>query len=174
MSAPTTSTALAMAALVPGALQPRTIEMVRIAIVLDAEGLDPSWWSTRVELEAECIFWRGAKKQGYGQIYHGKWSVSAHRVAYEEAVGPIPSGLVVLHACDNPPCVRPSHLSVGTVADNVHDCIAKGRHRNNRRRLYCPQGHLVAGDNAYWYRGYAQCVICRREHIKSYRRRHAA
>lgn len=56
----------------------------------------------------------------------------AHRVAYEVAHAPIPAGMVVMHSCDNPPCVRLSHLSVGTVQANVTDAIAKGRRPQNR------------------------------------------
>jgi hypothetical protein len=51
----------------------------------------------------------------------------AHRAAWERANGPIPHGLKVLHRCDNPPCVNPEHLFLGTQVDNIKDCFQKGR-----------------------------------------------
>lgn len=76
-----------------------------------------------------CWVWPLWKdKEGYGRAKDadGK-TVIAPREAYRLGVGPIPSGLFVLHRCDNPPCVRPSHLFVGTQKDNAQDAIKKGR-----------------------------------------------
>ena len=65
---------------------------------------------------------------GYGRVLNKSRQLAlAHRVSWEMAVGPIPKGLHVLHRCDNPPCVRPSHLFLGTQADNVRDMVNKGR-----------------------------------------------
>lgn len=75
----------------------------------------------------ECWEWRGVKNnKGYGFI-GAPARVYAHRLSYEQFVGPIPEGLFVCHHCDNPGCVRPSHLFVGTQKDNMADCSRKGR-----------------------------------------------
>lgn len=79
--------------------------------------------------EKGCWEWQGTlrEKRGYGQIhYHGK-SPSVHRFAYELFFAPIPEGLVVRHKCDNPRCVNPTHLEIGTFADNNRDTKERGR-----------------------------------------------
>lgn len=75
-----------------------------------------------------CWEWSGSlMNSGYGRFNLKKRWQSAHRMAYSATHGPIPEGLLVCHKCDNPRCVRPSHLFLGTCKDNVHDCIRKGR-----------------------------------------------
>lgn len=77
-----------------------------------------------------CWPWVGARNpDGYGSFGIGGRAVGAHRVAWEIENGRIPAGMHILHSCDNPQCVRPSHLSLGTHADNMADCKAKGRGR---------------------------------------------
>ncbi len=56
-----------------------------------------------------------------------------HRIAWEEANGPIPEGLHVLHSCDNPPCCNVGHLFLGTAQDNADDKVAKGRQLQGER-----------------------------------------
>lgn len=82
--------------------------------------------------ESDCLEWQGATNEaGYGVIGRGGRSggnVLTHRLMWETKVGPIPDGLCVLHDCDNPPCVRMTHLFLGDRADNNADMRAKGRH----------------------------------------------
>ncbi len=63
----------------------------------------------------------------YGRMQIDGLITYAHRIAYALAFGPIPADLFVCHHCDNPQCVRPDHLFLGTQADNVKDMWAKGR-----------------------------------------------
>ncbi len=78
----------------------------------------------------ECWEWQSiGKGNRYGQLRLGDYVYPAHRVAYAISCGPIASGLLVRHKCDNPICVRPEHLELGTNADNVADKMARGRHR---------------------------------------------
>lgn len=90
-----------------------------------------------VQSPNECWMWTGSKsKKGYGRIGLGRresGNAMAHRVSYELHVGPIPDGMVVLHKCDNPSCVNPDHLRVGTQVENLLDMRSKGRHRWGER-----------------------------------------
>lgn len=95
--------------------------------------LAPRFWS-RVDKSNDCWIWTGAVASGYGACrYKGK-QTTAHRVAYELEVGLIPTGLVVMHRCDNPLCVKPDHLVVGTQSENLRDMVAKGRYGGDRSK----------------------------------------
>lgn len=76
-----------------------------------------------------CWEWQGPKSRGYGVMSVGGKNTKAHRYSYEVHNGPIPDGLMVLHACDNPGCVNPRHLRVGTARDNARDAVSRGRTR---------------------------------------------
>ncbi len=75
-----------------------------------------------------CWIWTGSlTSRGYGYFACPGQQWLAHRFSYTNVYGPIPDGHFVCHRCDNPRCVRPSHLFIGTAQDNVQDMIAKGR-----------------------------------------------
>lgn len=80
------------------------------------------------EPNSGCWIWAGTCNwKGYGTISIGGVQRKAHRASYEAFVGAIPDGMLVCHKCDNPPCVNPDHLFVGTAKDNAQDRDAKGR-----------------------------------------------
>lgn len=86
------------------------------------------FWS-RVDVRGpdECWLWTSGTWKGYGKVYRDGKRIPAHKFSYELENGEVPDGLHVLHHCDNPSCVNPSHLFAGTHKDNMHDMIAKGR-----------------------------------------------
>jgi hypothetical protein len=83
----------------------------------------------------DCWPWLGPlNTDGYGDMNIARASTrQAHRFAYLTFVGPIAEGLVVCHHCDNPRCVRPSHLFLGTQGDNIADKVSKGRQARGSR-----------------------------------------
>lgn len=90
-----------------------------------------------------CWLWTGFRdSDGYGKFQIGtnqkKKSVRAHRFSYELVHGP--TELLVLHNCDNPPCVNPDHLYAGTHSDNMKDMYAKGR--ANQEYWTNPDNHI--------------------------------
>lgn len=97
------------------------------------------FWS-HVDKTGECWLWLGAKAitTGYGKLgrtVNGKKvTIPAHRYSWTLTNGPIPGGLCVLHRCDNPPCVRPDHLFLGTHLDNSADALAGDRVHSPRTR----------------------------------------
>lgn len=95
--------------------------------------LETRFWA-KAEKTETCWLWTASKHLfGYGKIYAGGKPRDAHRVSWEMHFGPIPAGLKVLHNCpdgnDNPACVNPAHLYLGTDLDNTRDCIQKGRRK---------------------------------------------
>jgi hypothetical protein len=87
------------------------------------------WLMATIGKESECWDWQGTKdKNGYGKFYLAGKQVRAHRVSISIAKDVSVLGWHVLHSCDNPSCVNPSHLFLGTNQENTQDKCRKGRH----------------------------------------------
>lgn len=110
------------------------IKLGRIKVKKTASPPEHRFWNT-VDLNGpihpvygKCWIWLGGKsRNGYGQFTISNRGIRAHRYSYELHIGPIPEGLSVLHHCDNPSCVNPKHLFVGSTFDNHQDKVRKGR-----------------------------------------------
>ena len=89
--------------------------------------------NSTVNEETGCWEWgKGTSSYGYGCVFRNKIESGrvAHRLSYVIFVAPIPKGLFVCHHCDNPKCINPKHLFLGTAKDNSEDMVSKGRGRN--------------------------------------------
>lgn len=85
------------------------------------------FWS-KVDKSGDCWIWRAGKhRDGYGLTHVSRKTILAHRLVWQMTNGEIEKGLCVLHKCDNPPCVNPDHLFLGTHTDNMRDAVNKGR-----------------------------------------------
>jgi hypothetical protein len=117
--------------------------------------MSPEEFWASLDRSGECWTWtRGNNgRNGHGKVYL-RWDASrqrsiyvyAHRLAYTLANGPIPDGLVVCHACDNPPYCNPAHLFLGSVADNNKDAGEKGLMSRDTRGDRNPAHKLTRAD----------------------------
>ncbi|WP_433078899.1 HNH endonuclease signature motif containing protein [Dactylosporangium sp. CA-052675] len=103
------------------------------------------FWSSVRKVHARGCWTFTGPTAGRG---HGRWGrVLAHRYSWQLANGPIPPGMWVLHHCDNPPCVNPLHLYLGTIRENTADAVARGRNYIPPRKTRCNHGHPLEGEN---------------------------
>lgn len=117
----------------------------------------------KVNKTAGCWIWEGALgRKGYGRFVTSSGLVGAHRVAYQLANGPFDLAMFVCHSCDNPKCVNPAHLFLGSNHDNMVDMIAKKRNVN-QQKTHCPLGHEYSGTNLIirTRQGRANYRVCR-------------
>lgn len=113
-----------------------------------------------------CHLWLAyLDKDGYGrfEVERKKWM--AHRFSWTLNCGEIPKGMHVLHHCDNPTCINPNHLYVGTRKQNMQDCLARKRN-HCANKTHCPKGHPYSEENTYKYKSNRICKTCTLIHGK--------
>jgi hypothetical protein len=127
---------------------------------------DRFWEKVEIRRPGECWPWLGSKNTpaGYGDIrakINGQWkTVKVTHVLWFLTFGEWPTQMM-LHSCDNPPCVNPSHLSEGTGSDNKQQEISRGRN-HEATRTHCPRGHDYTAKNTRLCGGSRVCKECDR------------
>ena len=128
------------------------------------------FWS-KVDV-GDCWQWTAVTNQeGYGRFRLNGRLESAHRVAWQHLVGPIPDGHHMDHLCRNHGCVNPDHLEPVTHSENIRRGSVASRNRN---KTHCKRGHPYDDENTRWYRGGRNCQACAAMWRRIYREREAA
>lgn len=136
--------------------------------------LDRFMRSFRLEPQLGCWVWTGrllkASKRAYFQADNRRHI--AARWLWQAMNGPLGKGQCVLHRCDNPSCVNPDHLFIGTQRDNIDDCLAKGRTKLAKK--FCKNGHELTASNVRNHGPggrWRHCRACARQSTRRYKQR---
>jgi hypothetical protein len=121
----------------------------------------------KVDKTDSCWIWTANKdKNGYGRFKFERYPHPAHRFSYKLFKGEIPKGMLICHSCDNPSCVNPEHLWLGSCSDNTRDMVSKNRHgKHMKSRTCCKNGHEYAVVGTFIYNGKRpkrECRECKR------------
>lgn len=123
-----------------------------------------------------CWLIPNESRQGYPYVWvkigNSGVRCRANRAAYRLFRRSFNKELDVLHSCDEPACINPEHLFLGTAKDNVLDMLRKGRQRGRLSGMtHCARGHEFSDENTYWYRFMRSCKICKRERLRQWRKK---
>ena len=129
---------------------------------------ESEFWAA-VDKSGDCWNWVGARgvptRSKYGHVvWHEKQHLT-HRVAWMISHGPIPPGMDVCHHCDNPHCVRPDHLFLGTRAENMADCARKGRRKGEKNPMARLSDQQVGEIRLLSTQGMSFASIARQFHV---------
>lgn len=132
-------------------------------------------FSRCVKTDSGCLEWTGGYNSGIGIQWRypsirafGKVWIGS-RLVWTLVNGEISSGMCICHKCDNPKCLNPDHLFIGTHSDNMKDKVLKLRDHNVVKQ-FCPKGHPYSGDNLYVNpQGSRKCRECHVESNLAYR-----
>lgn len=129
-------------------------------------------------VQSPCLLFATDSKRRRGTVRMDGVKMMAHQAAWICVNGTIPPGMCVLHRCDNPQCINPEHLFLGTQDDNMKDMARKGRHVGFKQwdgRTHCKSGHLICEANIYTRirngKIRRECRKCRNEATYRYAKR---
>ena len=127
---------------------------------------DTSNFWTKVDKSGDCWIWTAARNEaGYGVFGVGGRVVRAHRLSYYLHYGVDPGRLFVCHTCDNPACINPAHLFLGTQADNLRDAAAKGRTATGERSMARRYPEKLPRGDDHWTHRHPERVPRGENHI---------